>query len=201
MAGWFVGQGFPFLAVFLLGMSCYVGGGLVYARRVQKSTTVGWMAHPHATYWKEALSLVVDGTSFVGSKKSRSVRSSRHSETDSSSGGKYERIDEEAAPVGKDKRSKQKKQKGDPDQKKKKEKETRKSSSSTSRKEKGSSSRKDSGSSRQDQSGVQDAPAGTENLTDAEQQRMLQERVELDGNLHQSQAKIKVVGLNESAEM
>ena len=164
-------------------MSCYVGGGLVYARRVQKSTTVGWMAHPHAKYWKEALSLVVDGTSFVGSKSGGRVRSSRHSETGSSSGAKYERIDEEAA-SGKDKRSKQKKQKGDPDQKKKKkEKETRNSSPSTSRKEKASSSRKDSGSSRQDKSG---APAGTENQTDAEQQRMLREQVELDGNLHQS---------------
>ena len=59
--------GFPFLAIFVVALIGYVAGGLVYARQVQNITTVGMMAHPHARQWQEVLSLVVDGTSFVGS--------------------------------------------------------------------------------------------------------------------------------------
>ena len=188
--------------MFILAVCGYVGGGLVYARRVQKSTAVGWMAHPHANHWKEVISLIMDGTSFVGSKGGARARSGRHRD-DGSSGAdriKYDRIDEEAAAAGKEKRSRQQKQRGETDQKKKKKKgeETSKSSSSTSRKEKSSSARKGSRSRSQDEGGpAQATPASTEKETD--KQTVLREQVELDGRLHQSQAKIKVVGLNESA--
>eukprot|EP01043_Picozoa_sp_COSAG02_P010108 COSAG02_NODE_350_length_24063_cov_47.131447_6_plen_219_part_00 len=208
LAGWLaVRQGFPFLAVALLAVCFYAGGGLIYARQVQKSTTVGWMAHPHAQHWKETISLVVDGMSFVGSKggvRARS-RSGRHSRSDDSSGensSRYERIGDETSAGGKEKRSKQPNEKGDSIRsEKKKKKDTSKSSSSASRKEKSSESSrtKSSSKSRDDTSMPHVAAASSE--TEAAKQRMLQEQVELSGNLHQSQAKIKVVGLNESAEM
>jgi hypothetical protein len=73
--------GFPFLAIFVVALIGYVAGGLVYARQVQNSTTVGMMAHPHARQWQEVLSLVVDGTSFVGSQgRSKGASSSRRRE-------------------------------------------------------------------------------------------------------------------------
>lgn len=53
--------------------------------------------------------------------------------------------------------------------------------------------------SQNDDSTAQAALASSEKET--ETQRMLQEQVQMHGNLHQSQAKIKVVGLNESAEV
>jgi hypothetical protein len=209
LTGWLtVGQGFPFLAVVMLAVCFYVGGGLVYARQVQKSTTVGWMAHPHAHHWKAGISLVVDGMSFVGSKDGARARSSsrRRSRSDDSGGGNkssYEKIDDEASAGGhKEKRSKHSKQQGDSDrsEKKKKKDTASKSSSSASRKANSSSSRKPPGSrSQNDDSTAQAALASSEKET--ETQRMLQEQVQMHGNLHQSQAKIKVVGLNESAEV
>lgn len=207
--GCLVAQGFPFLWVFILSVCCYVGCGLVYARQVQKSTTVGLMAHPHAHQWKEFVSLVVDGTSFVGKKGGAHTKLRGRSRSDGGSGSGrsgYEPIDEEAAATNE--RSGHKRQKGELDQKKKKKekkvkekKGSSKSSAPSSRKQQAAASlSKDSRSQKRD--GAAQAPTtGSDQKNEAGDQRMLQEQIELAGNLHQSQAKIKVVGLNESAEM
>ena len=181
--------GTPFLMVLFLGGALYVGGGALYLKK--KHGAAGKDLLPHRRKWQHIHGLVLDGISFArvgGKAKAARVPSAQPLLADS---GKGERGDvEDGRRSGKTEGRHARGESGKRDS----------SSGGKSKDSKGRKSKsKGTGKSRtNDQDGINatESKGSPESDRGTASERLLMEQLEQDERLHQSQAKIKVVGLN-----
>eukprot|EP01043_Picozoa_sp_COSAG02_P056053 COSAG02_NODE_6590_length_3473_cov_2.408000_6_plen_341_part_00 len=194
--------GTPFLVVLFLGSALYLGGGALYLKK--KHGAAGKDLLPHRRKWQHVHGLVLDGCSFArGGGKAAGAPSSQPL---LAHGGKAVRSDvEDGRRSGntEGKRASSESEKRDSSSgRKPKESKASKSSGSGSKSKSKSKSKgagKTSGTSRSNDKDDVNVPAGegaAESDRGTASERLLLEQVEQDERLHQSQAKIKVVGLN-----
>lgn len=186
--------GTPFLVVLFLGSTLYLGGGALY---LKKQGATGKDMLPHRRKWQHVHGLVLDGVAFVrgrGRGKARSVRAPSsqalltHSDTaDSRRTGKGEGKHASGEASKKDS-SAGKKSKGP--------KGSRNGGSKSKGKDKENAPGKSKSKDKADTKELRASEHAPEPDMGTASERLLMEQVEQNERLHQSQAKIKVVGIN-----
>lgn len=181
--------GTPFLVVLFLGTALYLGGGAVYLKKKHGAT--GKELLPHRRKWQHVYGLVQDGICFArGAGKARpaGAPSSQallaHSDNNGAEGGRR---------AGKEE-SKHASDGGKRDSSSGRKKESKGAKSKSRDKQKESGRNKGRGKASASDSPTSEGAPGLDE--GAASERLLMEQVEQDERLHQSQAKIKVVGLN-----
>ena len=188
--------GWDFVLVLGLVSGLYLGGGALLKHRTEGvPLTREKLLHgellPHRSRWEMLRGLVADGVLFSkgrlgggGGKGYRRVGESTDDPPDERSGGRSPKEKDKGRDKGSGRRRK--------DKEERKEKERGK----TKTKEREKSSKSKRGSSSKDRAEPESAGQGGEGEGASEAERALEEQRETEAGLHQSQAKIKVVGIN-----
>jgi|EP01044_Picomonas_judraskeda_P002116 hypothetical protein len=172
------------VAVLLLTLG-YAGAGVALGRR-QGKTGALMKSHPHFEKWVALQGLVGDGIAF-----SRSRLGGQHPRPGASVRQPLVAAGPQPGDSGGTKRSKGERREP------KEEKEKRSSNPKTKRAKEGRSPRQGEGEGSGSGGPVDPTPTGPDESTGTpEQRQQLQERALVEEHLHQSQAKIKVVGIN-----
>ena len=200
-----IGDGWLFILILATGATAYFGGGALYAHHVEGKTlaTAGWQAMvPHRAKWIELGALVWDGVQYT--------RGRLHGSSDT--GGPRAALLVDSKKKGSDSGGKAKRSSSQDSKKKGKQKQRDHDQTGAS----GDGGKRDSSPGKRPNEskggksgGTKSKKKGRENesvLTTSEgspeldkataAERLLREQVEQDERLHQSQAKIKVIGLN-----
>jgi hypothetical protein len=191
--------GTPFLVVLFLGSALYLGGGALYLKK--KHGAAGKDLVPHRRKWQHFHGLVLDGFAFArgGGKTKASATSTRPLLAHDSTRARNDEEDGRRSGKTEGKHASGESGKRDSSSgRKSKESKGSKSSGSKSKSNSRDASKGKSKSRTNDQDGanVTEGEGAPDSDRAAASERLLTEQVEQDERLHQSQAKIKVVGLN-----
>eukprot|EP01046_Picozoa_sp_COSAG06_P002878 COSAG06_NODE_105_length_23834_cov_15.256710_9_plen_349_part_00 len=198
--------GTPFLFVLFLGTTLYLGGGAIYLK--QKHGASGKDLLPHRRKWQHVHGLVLDGVAVVRGRGGKGGRGggggtpmAQSLLADSESPDKAASSSEGSRREGRKDEAKAKRGSGGGGKKDggslgKRTKEAKASGKSSSSKDSGKSKSRSKDKERSRNTPPEDSAPEAEADGAATAERQLMEKVEQDERLHQSQAKIKVIGLN-----
>lgn len=175
--------GTPFLIVLFLGIATYLGGGVLYNK---KQGARGKDLLPHRTKWQNIYALVLDGLAFARGGRKVQRRPAVATEPLLVTDGERKESKEKRSDGGGGSKSSGKREK---------ERERGKKDKGSGRKENKSKSKSKRGSGADVEAG-EELGAGEPPSTQAAAERGLHEQREHDPKLHESQARIKVVGIN-----